>query len=70
MVLKNQEEVKTKNILFKYDPGSVGRPGGMITGIIEKIVRVTYSKGVVDPTTLTIYPIGADALDPSVPRNL
>ncbi len=31
----------------------------MMTGLITKIVRATYSKGLVDPKTFNVYPKGS-----------
>lgn len=42
----------------------------MLTGVVDKIVRVTYTKGVLAPSTLIIYPKGADVLRPSEFQNL
>lgn len=31
----------------------------MMTGLVTKIVRATYSKGIVDPKTFNVYPKGS-----------
>jgi len=59
LIKKELPQLETENLLFKYDKGSGRRAGGMYTGILHKIVRVTYSKGIIDPVTTIVYPKGS-----------
>lgn len=65
MVLKQQDQAITKNLTFTRDAGHGIRPAQMLSGITNKIVRVTYSKGDVSPDSTIVFPKGVESLGPS-----
>lgn len=60
LVLKRIEKYQTNNLLFKYEQRHGTKEGQMSTGELIKDFRVTYSKGLIDPETMKIYPFGCE----------
>lgn len=60
LILKKQESITTENQLFKWERGKGKKPGAIYTGTMTKDFKVTYTKGVVDPDTKKVYPIGGE----------
>lgn len=42
----------------------------MYTGICEKILKVTYAKGLIERNSLCVYPYGAEQLRPDLRKCL
>lgn len=65
LVLKEKEFTTTKNLTFVRDAGHGNRAAQMLSGVTDKIVRLTYTKGVVSPGSTIVFPKGVDALSES-----